>query len=86
MLRGLVKTATLTCKTGTKEECAAAWDQVEEVSKCLYRKRTPSPKPKSTVHLSRVTTIGTNLQKQREKIREQEEDLFFLWKYYNYKQ
>lgn len=84
MLRGLIKTATLTCVHGTKEECAAAWDHVEEVSKSIHRRNSPKPKPRSTVHLSKVTDIGTNIQKQRQKLKEQQEDLFFLWKYYNY--
>lgn len=86
MLRGLIKTANSTCKTGTREECAAAWDQVEEVSRMRHRKRVPYPRPKDSATLSKcgLERIGENLQEQEMRLKKQKEDLFFLWKHYNY--
>ena len=86
MLRGLIKSATATCASGTREECAAAWDQVEEVSRVRHKQRVPPPKVKETVMLPhcRLRRIGENLKRQDEKLKEQKEDLFFLWKHYKY--
>ena len=84
MLRSLIHSAQLTCKTGTKQECAVAWDAVEEVSAATARKRKRRETVRFTHKSERLESIGRNMIAQDRKMKKQKEDLIFLWKYYKY--